>query len=223
MSFKHMTAVAGLLSTVAFGSNAAEREYKGNPIHSICVDESQTPHGLDPDLLELCMARKKAELNRNSRPAARAPVRVEPPKAVEPSGPSLSERRQMTETMQSKAEKDASLDPWSKKSASTSKSGRAPLTRRECAKFNQRSQGAVDWDYVTITNECSVPIQVVMCYHMAGQEGVCNSKTWGTSDTIQPGKSTTSVADVRSHPFQVKHIVCDMSGIRNHEKSCLRP
>ena len=202
-------------------SNATERNYVASSDNMQCVDEAQTRYGLDPDLHKACMDRKEAE-RRTNRPSPRPPARVEAPKPAEPSGPSLSERRRITETMQSKAEKDANLDPWSKKPALEKNSGRAPLANRECAKFNRRSTGAVDWDYVTITNECSVPIQVVMCYHMAGQEGVCNSKTWGTSDTIQPGKSTTSVADVRSHPFQVKHIVCDMSGIKNHEKSCLR-
>lgn len=219
IQFSSLT-IAMLLGTSA--ANAVEREYKGNPDHAVCVDEAQTRYGLDPDLLQACMDRKAAQ-KRVNKPSPPPPPRVETQKPAEPSGPSLSERRQMTETMQSKAEKDKNLDPWSKKSPATAKSGRAPFASRECAKFNQRSTGAVDWDYVTITNTCSVPIQVIMCYHTAGQDGVCKTKTWGTSDTIQPGKSTTSVADVRSHPFQVKHMVCDMSGIKNHEKSCLKP
>lgn len=149
--------IASLWLTV--GNAAAEREYKPDMIHRQCVDESQTPQGLDPDLLDQCVARKRNPPKSPSRPAAQIPAPSNTTK-------SATDNKRIIENFQSKADRDPTLDPWSSKpEKNAAKDNRAPVIRGDCAKFSQAGKGAVDWDYVRIENRCSVPIQVVMCYH----------------------------------------------------------
>ncbi len=104
------------------------------------------------------------------------------------------------------------------------KNGQAPYANDDCVAFKQRSRGRIDWDYVDVINKCNIPVQVVMCYYMLGDERKCAGKSaWGTTSTIGSRGKTVSVSDTRSHPYKVKYFVCDMSGVRNNSKLCLRP
>lgn len=123
----------------------------------------------------------------------------------------------------------AGTNPWSKPTKADSKSsssgGRAPYADASCANFVQKSKAKIDWDFVNIKNKCGFPIQVLMCYYMQGEESKCNKPKvgWGTTSTIPPGGETVSLATTRSWPYRIKHIVCNMAGVKNHSHLCLRP
>ncbi|MDS7594871.1 hypothetical protein [Agrobacterium tumefaciens] len=116
----------------------------------------------------------------------------------------------------------AATRPVSNKPATSG--NRAPYANDACVKFNQRSRGKIDWDYVDLTNTCNIPIQVLTCYYLNGEESLCNQRSrWGVSDTIQPRAKSVGVSSTRTFPFKVRYFVCDMSGVTKHSKLCLLP
>ena len=120
------------------------------------------------------------------------------------------------------AKADAANNPFGKKKDD----GRAPYAKGACAKHKPSGTGKVDWDYVRITNNCAFPIQVLSCYYKPGQQSKCNPRKqpgWGTSSTIKPGGYTTSIATTPDLPWMVSYYVCNMSGVKKHNKLCLLP
>ncbi|MER8825970.1 hypothetical protein NKH73_03400 [Mesorhizobium sp. M0938] len=128
------------------------------------------------------------------------------------------------------ADADAMRDSSSKSAKPSKKSnddGRAPYTDVKCVNIKpSKNRGTVDWDSVTITNTCDIPVQVIACYYDKGKESKCeNTKGggWGTTSTIKPRGSTRSVSTSSKPDWSVRYYVCDMTGVKKHSRLCLLP
>ncbi|MGB3874840.1 MAG: hypothetical protein WA980_03220 [Shinella zoogloeoides] len=102
----------------------------------------------------------------------------------------------------------------------------APYGDPKCAVFKPAPhRGAIDWDWVKVTNRCSYPIGVLFCYYDVGQERDClpgGKGSWGLGH-IAPGKTDTSVATSQRMPWMVKAIVCNMTPIEHNRMLCVLP
>ncbi len=151
------------------------------------------------------------------------------------SGPSEAEKRatqaersRKLSALQQKASVDKTLDPWANGGTKTSKKksdGRAPYADLGCVDIKSVGSG-VSWDLTKLTNKCSFPIVVLTCYYDKGQRQKCDDYKggrWGTSNTISAHSSVAGVSSSQRPGFGVRYFVCNMSGIKNHEKFCLLP
>lgn len=91
----------------------------------------------------------------------------------------------------------------------------APYGSADCAEIKPApNRGKIDWDFVTIRNKCSYPIQALVCYYDQGRGADCVAKKgargWGLSDLLSPGEKQTSVATSTKLPWFARIIVCDM-------------
>jgi hypothetical protein len=102
----------------------------------------------------------------------------------------------------------------------------APYTDRNCVLFKPApNRGAIDWDWVNVTNRCPYPIQVIACYFDVGEEQNClpgGKGSWATVH-IEIGQTKTSIATSRRLPWQVRGIVCNMTPKPNNRLLCVLP
>lgn len=102
----------------------------------------------------------------------------------------------------------------------------APYADRNCVLFKPApNRGAIDWDWVNVTNRCSHPIEVIACYFDVGDEQRClpgGKGSWATIH-IEVGQTTTSIATSKRLPWQVRGIVCNMTPIKNNRLLCVLP
>ncbi len=102
----------------------------------------------------------------------------------------------------------------------------APYADRNCVLFKPApNRGAIDWDWVNVTNRCSFPIEVIACYFDVGDEQSClpgGKGSWATIH-IEVGQTTTSIATSKRLPWQVRGIVCNMTPIKNNRLLCVLP
>lgn len=103
---------------------------------------------------------------------------------------------------------------------------KAPYGDRNCPLFQPApNRGAVDWDWVKVTNRCSYPIAVIACYFDVGEERNClpgGNGSWATIE-LNPGETTTSIATSKKLPWQVRGIVCNMTPQKNNRMLCVLP
>jgi hypothetical protein len=102
----------------------------------------------------------------------------------------------------------------------------APYADRNCVLFKPApNRGAIDWDWVNVTNRCSFPIEVIACYFDVGEEKNClpgGRGSWATVH-LEVGQTTTSIATSRRLPWQVRGIVCNMTPMKNNRLLCVLP
>ena len=156
--------------------------------------------------------------------AERSPAR---PKPAETSPSTEDQKRiaqQVVELRKYWAD-DNSLNPWKHLSAKTENpvDDRAPYAPSSCVEFRRIGSG-ITADNVGIFNKCSFPIQVLHCFHTPGQVSKCpvrGSGSWAVSSTIGPGNSSIGIAPMPT--WDVAYYVCNMAGVQNYSKLCLRP
>lgn len=168
----------------------------------------------------------------NKRASDRSAASVPKQNIVEPSDKDTQEDNiEKLSRLQDKASGDETLNPWGgqkgRKPKKSGGDGRAPYADGKCITIKRSGKGDIDWDFVAIRNLCGFPVQVITCYHDKGDEQRCSNPYappgWGTSDTIKPGGTVSSVASASRPGWVVKYFVCNMKDAKKNSLLCLQP
>ncbi len=103
---------------------------------------------------------------------------------------------------------------------------KAPYGDRNCGLFMPApNRGVIDWDWVKVTNRCSYPIAILVCYYDVGQKSDCMPGGKGSFQTIElkPGETGTSVSTSKRLPWQVYGLVCNMTPQKHNRMLCVLP